>query len=205
MIKNIIFDLGKVVLTNDNWFNLSEEHVKRNSEMFGATIEGMKKAWDKMWRPFELGNISEDEFFKGFIKESGARNTDLNSWKKQYRVEAKENENMLGFARSLKKNFRVYSITNIPKEWFSYKKEAFKLDEVFELIISSGEEGIKKPDLRIFEIFLERTGLDAESCLFIDNKEMNCDAAIKAGMKALIFTTQKKLEDDLASLLQMEG
>ena len=51
----------------------------------------------------------------------------------------------------------------------------------------SGEEGVTKPDLRIYQILLDRYGLKAEECLFVDDRLENVEAARALGMQGIVF------------------
>jgi HAD superfamily hydrolase (TIGR01509 family) len=64
-------------------------------------------------------------------------------------------------------------------------------------ILLSGEVGIAKPDPRIFDLFLARTGLRKESLLFIDDSPANIAAASSLGWKAVQFTSARELEKEL--------
>jgi epoxide hydrolase-like predicted phosphatase len=63
------------------------------------------------------------------------------------------------------------------------------VDELFEVIVDSGFVGMRKPDAEIYELTLERMGdgLRFEECLFVDDIEINCEAARDLGMLAVRF------------------
>ena len=63
------------------------------------------------------------------------------------------------------------------------------VDEIFEVVVDSGFVGMRKPDREIYELTLERLGggLRAEECAFLDDIEVNCDAARELGMTAIRF------------------
>ena len=56
------------------------------------------------------------------------------------------------------------------------------VDEIFETVVDSGFVGCRKPESRIYALTLERIGMAAEACLFVDDVEVNCEAARKAGI-----------------------
>jgi putative hydrolase of the HAD superfamily len=61
------------------------------------------------------------------------------------------------------------------------------VDEIFELIVDSGFVGVRKPDREIYQIVLDRLGVPARECLFVDDIDVNCDAARALGMTAVHF------------------
>ena len=67
-------------------------------------------------------------------------------------------------------------------------------------LVDSGFVGMRKPDAGIYELTLERLGLPASACLFVDDTDVNCDAARALGMTAVHFrdTEQALAEIDAA-------
>jgi putative hydrolase of the HAD superfamily len=67
--------------------------------------------------------------------------------------------------------------------------------------IVSGFEKLAKPDPRIYELLFERYSLDPTECVFLDDRQVNIDAAMKLGMKTILFTdhdsARKKLDEML--------
>ena len=66
--------------------------------------------------------------------------------------------------------------------------------------VISGLEGVAKPDRRIFEILLQRHGLEPASTVFVDDQERNVAAARALGITALRFTSAPQLSQDLLAL-----
>jgi 2-haloacid dehalogenase len=95
---------------------------------------------------------------------------------------------------------KTYAITNFSAEKFSTIFESWPFIARFDGIVVSGMEGLIKPDYRIFYLFLERFGLRASQCVFIDDSEPNVVAAGKLGMHALHFTGAVQLRKDLRGL-----
>ena len=67
----------------------------------------------------------------------------------------------------------------------------------FDGLVISGREGLVKPDAAIYRLLLERYGLRAEECLFIDDVERNIQGARAVGMQAVLFTNPEQLALDL--------
>jgi putative hydrolase of the HAD superfamily len=62
------------------------------------------------------------------------------------------------------------------------------VDEIFEVVVDSAFTGVRKPDREIYELTLERLGgLAAQSCLFVDDVEVNILAARELGMEVVHF------------------
>ena len=94
----------------------------------------------------------------------------------------------------------TFAITNFSWEkWVSCLPD-WPFLEKFDGVVVSGLEGLVKPDPRIFRVFLERYGLAAESCVFIDDNLANVVSARSVGMEALHFTTPETLRAELIGL-----
>lgn len=91
----------------------------------------------------------------------------------------------------------VYAITNFSAEKWDECLERFDFLNMFEDAVVSAHERLLKPDPEIYRRLLDRNGLEAERCLFIDDSAANVAGAEKIGMEALHFTDASKLLTDL--------
>ncbi len=95
---------------------------------------------------------------------------------------------------------RTFAITNFPAEKFDETCALYPFLSRFEGVIVSGRERIVKPSPAIFRLFLDRFGLAASDCVFIDDNVANVAAAQEAGMTGLRFEAPDKLAGDLRAL-----
>lgn len=65
--------------------------------------------------------------------------------------------------------------------------ERFGLDTVVDHIVISAEEGLSKPDPRLYELTAARLGVPARECVFVDDDQDNVDGAARAGMVGIRF------------------
>ena len=70
------------------------------------------------------------------------------------------------------------------REWEPVWRPMLPVDEIFETVVDSGFVGVRKPEARIYEMTLERLGLPAEACLFVDDLDPNIEGARRAGTVA---------------------
>ncbi len=87
----------------------------------------------------------------------------------------------------VRRTHRVFALTNWSAETFPIARERFEFLSWFEGTVVSGEEGVNKPDTRIFEILLGRHALVAADTVFIDDNEANVAAAAGLGIDAIHF------------------
>jgi 2-haloacid dehalogenase len=94
----------------------------------------------------------------------------------------------------------VYAITNWNQDKFREARARFDFFDCFDGIVVSGDEGMLKPELKIFELFFARYGVMPESAVFIDDSRHNVEGARAAGMQALHFTSPEALARELRGL-----
>lgn len=92
-----------------------------------------------------------------------------------------------------------YSITNFSAEKFDEARALFPFMDSFDGIIVSGRERLLKPDPAIYRLLLDRYGLAAADCLFIDDALKNVEGAKAVGMHAHHFTSPAELANVLRS------
>lgn len=93
-----------------------------------------------------------------------------------------------------------YAITNFSAEKFSVARGLWPFLDRFRDVIVSGEHRLLKPQAEIYRLLLERNGLAAGDCVFIDDSPKNVEGARGVGMHALHFTGPERLRADLAGL-----
>jgi 2-haloacid dehalogenase len=93
----------------------------------------------------------------------------------------------------------LYALTNWSAETFVVARERFAFLDWFDGLLVSGEERIIKPDPAIFELLLDRFGLDPGSTFYVDDSPANVAAAAALGLDAVRFTGPERLRRDLAA------
>jgi 2-haloacid dehalogenase len=95
---------------------------------------------------------------------------------------------------------RLFALTNWSGETFPVARPRYPFLEWFEGIVVSGDERLIKPDPAIFEVLVERYGLEPATTLFIDDQPGNVAAARELGFAALGFVDGAALREDLRRL-----
>jgi 2-haloacid dehalogenase len=94
----------------------------------------------------------------------------------------------------------LYAITNFNQDKFKETLQRFPFLSAFRDIVVSGDERVIKPDAGIYRLLLQRNGLAAEDCVFIDDSEKNVKGAEAVGMAGVHFTTPAALRADLTRM-----
>lgn len=196
MITTLIFDLGNVVLCND-WHDHNQAKFDEFFNYYGINYDAAERGWNASWPDYKVGKISEDEFWNIFLAVANAKNTEIDKAKKIWRKYQCEHEQMLSLIQKLAQKYTLAVISNTGKEWMEYKKETFKLEDHFSVIIGSGDAGIVKPNPAIYELALKQLNTHAGECIFVDDTVSTLPPAEKLGMQTIQFKTQSQLEVEL--------
>ncbi|QRP65114.1 HAD family phosphatase [Rhodanobacter sp. FDAARGOS 1247] len=100
---------------------------------------------------------------------------------------------------------RLYALTNWSQETFPLAFERYPFLRAFEGIVVSGQERMIKPDPAIFQLLLNRYGIDPGRAVYVDDAPRNVDAAAKLGMHALQFRDAAVLRGELLALGLLDG
>lgn len=111
-------------------------------------------------------------------------------------------EGTVQILRELKKKtaFKHYALTNWSHELFPVALERYDFLHWMDGRVVSGEERMRKPDARFYQILLDRYGLQADEVLFIDDNLRNVRAAEALGIKTIPFESPEQLRNALEEL-----
>lgn len=173
MIKNIIFDLGNVIIQNPTidtvkYFFAEEKDTINFSEYIFKS---------EFWKMMDLGKITNLEI-ANIIKEQKLVDVTNYDEVKNFMInwfsKCKVNAETMEIGKKLKQNgYNIYILSNISKATFEYFSKKYDFFNIIDGAIISAYEGIKKPDLKIFKLLLERYSLVADECLLIDDDDTN--------------------------------
>jgi putative hydrolase of the HAD superfamily len=136
------------------------------------------------------------------VSEDLGRPVELHGFGEAYFAELRPNAPMIERMRELRgRGYRMALLTNNVREWQPLWRTMLPVDEIFEVLVDSGFVGMRKPDAEIYELTLERLELPAEACLFVDDIEVNCDAARELGMTTVHFRETEQALGEIADAL----
>ena len=96
------------------------------------------------------------------------------------------------FAERYSTKYDFVLLSNDVSEWSAYITKHHDLDQYFTHKIVSGDVKCRKPDRRIYEIALERTGKKPEECCFVDNSVKNLLVAAEMGIEPILFNRDQE-------------
>jgi putative hydrolase of the HAD superfamily len=139
----------------------------------------------------ECGRMSEPDFIGALereLEDQLGRHVSMREFTDHYWAGLAHNEELVSFLRDARATgYRLALLTNNVVEWEPRWRPKWPIDELFETVVDSGFVGMRKPEPEIFALTLERLGLPAEVCVFIDDLEHNVVAARELGLHAVHF------------------
>ncbi|MGI8507457.1 MAG: HAD family hydrolase [Solirubrobacteraceae bacterium] len=153
----------------------------------------------------ETGRIGEPDFLRSLAEQLTAqlgRPIEMNGFSERYFAGLAPNEPLIAYMRELRqRGYKLAICTNNVREWGPLWRAMLPVDEIFEVVVDSAFVGARKPERRIYELTLERLGVEAGAALLIDDVELNCDAAREIGIRAVWFrSTEQAIEETEAAL-----
>jgi epoxide hydrolase-like predicted phosphatase len=152
----------------------------------------------------EKGLISEVEFIARLDAELGEGRS-LDDMLDVYFGHLEPNPEMIDYLRQVhERGLRLALLINNVREWEPrWHVMLPEIDELFELVVDSAFVGMRKPEPEIYTLTLERLGggLTAEQCVFVDDIDVNCQAARELGMTAVRFETTDQARGEIEAAL----
>jgi putative hydrolase of the HAD superfamily len=208
-ITTVISDFGGVLTTPLlRSFMAFQDHTGISWEALGRAMQRAAER-DGAFPLFELekGRMTEAEFLalleRELEPELGHR-PELHGFRDIYFQALDPNERMVELMRDLRgRGFRMALLTNNVREWEPLWRSLLPVDEIFELIVDSAFVEMRKPEREIYELTLARLGGPAGSeCLFVDDVEVNCDAARELGMTVVHFHDNDQAIPEIEAALE---
>lgn len=186
-IKNIIFDLGKVLLNLD--FNASILAFQKLG-LSKDVLDNQHAYSDPVFYELEVGKVSPEEFCarvrKVLKNQDAADNQIEDAW---YAMILDIPANRVKVVQELAKNYNVYLFSNTNKIHIDRLHKAFKAEHgidfpsLFVKDYYSHEIHERKPDISSYQKVIELSGVNPDETVFIDDLEKNILGAQKAGLK----------------------
>jgi putative hydrolase of the HAD superfamily len=206
-IEMVISDFGGVLTTPlAESFMAIQDSAGISPEHFGGALSSATgKTGKNPLFELECGRITDREFTATMADELEpvlGHRPDFREFGVTFFKALHPNVGMIDLIREVKREgYRAALLTNNVKEWEPLWRSMLPVDELFETVVDSGFVGCRKPDPRIYELTLTRVDLPPEACVFIDDMEINCQAAVDLGMQAIHFRETAQARADLHELL----
>ena len=200
-IKNVVFDLGGVLLNLD-----LQRTIDAFKEAGFVDVEKQIRAFNHqgIFQLFEAGGITAEEFRNAIRENIQAPLTDEEIDDYWSRMLLDIPCEKLKLILELREKYMVYLLSNTnPIHWnhvckHAFNYHSFRVEDYFEETYLSYEMHDAKPNKSIFEKMLSEANLLPEETLFIDDSEANCQAAASLGIQVHHY----RIGDDLKEIFE---
>jgi putative hydrolase of the HAD superfamily len=195
-MKTIFFDWGGVVANDPG-----DDFLTKILQDIGANPEQIQEIFQLYMKRFMKGEISEAEYWDELSTNYGfvIQDSISDEFKKWSGLVA--NEDILALVDEAKdKGWQTAILSNVIEPTYNVLKSAGFYDR-FDMIIASCKEGFAKPDIKIYELALERAGATPGESIFIDDKQNNLDPANEMGFATVLASNPTQIIQDVRALL----
>ena len=201
MIRNVIFDLGNVLISfRPSEYLDTKEYLLEKKETILKDIFNARE-----WIQLDNGDITLSEAIDSINERSYLTKEEIAhifNLRTDLMVPLDQNVNLLPDLK--KRGYRLFYLSNFPIDIFHEVKSGYYFFNYFDGGIISAEVRFSKPHKRIYEILLEKYSLLPEESLFIDDLEINVKAAMSVGMKGLVTHGSLEFSKEIKRALSID-
>ncbi|MGA8037519.1 MAG: HAD family phosphatase [Candidatus Acidiferrales bacterium] len=200
-IRAVVLDFG-LVLCNAP----SDAHIERVSKIFGIDHATFWRLYDRNRLALDRGDMSSDDYWTAFALgagHSGTLDADTLENLKRWDIEMwlTLNDPMLDWAERLNAaGYKLGLLSNLHKSFANHLREHAGWLRHFHTHVFSAELGRVKPEPEIYQHLLKQLSTPADQTLFIDDRQLNINAARREGVQSLLYTSVPQLRTDLRAL-----
>lgn len=177
--RNIVFDLGGVLFARD---------IRKCTQDFIDFFAFIRsERMPEFWEEYDRGTSTLDEVTDTLCRLNGCsreRCADYLRRSIDMQEPVRPTERLVGDLKAA--GYGLYVLSNMSREFIDFLRR-FPVYRHFDGEVVSCEEHVVKPEPRIYEILLERYGLDPSGTLFIDDRAANIAAAERLGISGRLF------------------
>ena len=190
MIKNIILDVGGIIL-DDSKANI-EKILNKNCDYI------YKTSYSGGFRDCLLGKKTMEEHIESLANKKDFEDISYILKKENQSKSCPLIKENFEYIKKLKeKGYKLYLLTNITEDTHQYLDNLVNINKNFDGGIYSYQEHLIKPDPNIYNLIIDRFGLNKEETIFFDDKERNVIAAQNVGIKAIVFNSIEDIKNNI--------
>lgn len=195
MIKAITFDLDGVYFTEDSFKNFKNSLP---SSVDQSKLDFLSKSESMM--AFKRGELTEDQFWSLARTELSINLSNQQIFDLIYNA-YEVNQNVVDYVKKVRsEGVKTCICTNNFPTHINALNKKFNFLSDFDIQVFSYEVGAVKPDSKIFQTLIDKSGVKPEEIFYADDKEANVDAARSLGINAIVFTNFEDFVSSLTSL-----
>ncbi len=144
------------------------------------------------------GLISAEEFSAAFCQKLGITSEEF---ARASKASEQPNFELFLYIKQLHKHYKTAILSNVNRGVLERKVDKEILNDCFDEIIVSAEVGFVKPQSEIYEYALDKLGVEAHECIFIDDITSNVDAARRLGIKSILYKDFESCNTEIKKIL----
>jgi putative hydrolase of the HAD superfamily len=209
-VKAVISDFGGVLTTPllGSFLALQDEIGIEPGTLGRAMQRIAERQGEHPLFELERGRVSEGEFLDALSRELEpelSHRPQLQRFSEIYFDALQVNEPMIGVMRDAKaRGLRTALLTNNIREWEPLWRAMLPVDEIFDVVVDSAFVGMRKPEPEIYELTVERLGdgIGPANCLFVDDVEVNVEAARELGLQTVHFQSNEQAIPEIQAAME---
>lgn len=196
-LQALILDYGEVISQPQR-----QDTLHSMARILGIEFELLRTLYWKFRDDYDLGRLNGTSYWAAVAEAAGKTvsadeiqrliNEDLDTWK-TIRPE------MIELVREVKaRGLKTAILSNMQPDFYAYLKRDCEWMNLFDVHIFSCEFGVIKPEMEIYQLAIRKLGTEPSRTLFVDDRQVNVDGALRAGLKSIVFTSVEDLRRALA-------
>lgn len=197
-VRAAVFDIGGVLFVEDVPGGFLGRWEQKLGMQAGTLLPLLWDSGDI--ERANLGEITGEEFCRRAAPRVGTDEATIRALAEDAFAGDSVNRPLAAYIATLRPRLQVAALTNT----FSFGRsliERHGIASLFDFIVSSAEEGLRKPDERIYHLTLERLGRRPEEVAFVDDVPDNVDAAKRLGIHGILYRSVEETTAALDTLL----
>ncbi|MBN1562197.1 MAG: HAD family phosphatase [Anaerolineae bacterium] len=195
-IRAIIFDVGGVLNGHHNLAPLDPwcDRLKMSTDQIFHTVFGNEAAHQAT-----LGQATVAEIWQIANEQFGLSEDDKQALMVDFWATMTWDDTLLDFIRTLKTTYKTGVLSDA---WPDARVSNTRVtDDLFDVIVYSAEEKLKKPDPEIYRRTLTRLGVEPAEAIYVDDSPNKVAGAQQVGMHAILFTDTTTIQQQINNLL----
>ena len=198
-ISAVILDYGQVLAPS-----ATPEEFGRMAKILNSSFEAFYTLWQDTRDPYDRGDFTAEEYWLRLAAQA-SRSIDRSQIEILRKVEVEiwshVDQGMLDWVSQLHAaGIKTGLLSNMPRDLVTYLRANCEWMENFVFKTFSSEGRMIKPDPAIYQHTLHGLGVSASESLFVDDREINIQAARELGIHAIQFVSIAQLNDDLEAM-----
>ncbi len=198
--KAILWDLGGVLLRTEDWEprrRLDKMLDLPNGKIYKLVFES------EISRKATVGEATNDDIWMWVGEQLELSRDELAHVRDEFWSGDTIDLGLIRFIRAHKTETTMGLLSNGWPSTRRFIDEQWHIADIFDDMIISAEVGLAKPDRRIYQLAIDRLGVDAEQTIFIDDFDENIQGARELGIHGIYFQDSLAVLDELKDLLDL--